>query len=185
MLMEDRAARSAGTRRRILAAARELVRTGAEPPTMGAVAARAGVARLTVYQHFHSHGGLLEAVVASARPAGEPAGEAPSLRMAIESACHRWAADPILFRRLPSTAASDPDAARDLASRLAAEDRLRPGCSLREAEDVIALVTSFPAFDRLHHDGRRSPAAVAEILGRMAASVLASGYSPTNSEPSA
>ena len=33
-----------------------------------------------------------------------------------------------------------------LAERLAASDQLRPGCSLREAEDVIGAITSFPVF---------------------------------------
>ena len=150
------------------------MRAGSEPPTVGAVASRAGVSRLTVYQHFGSHRGLIEAVAASTLPSPPPVGGAPSLRRSIEAACERWASDPFLFRRLPSAAGRDPEAARDLAAALAAEDRLRPGCSLREAEDVISLVTSFPSFDRLHHDGRRSPAAVVDILYRLAASILAS-----------
>ena len=44
--------------------------------------------------------------------------------------------------------------------------------ALKEAEDVIAVLTSFAAFDRLHQDGRRSTAAVIEILMRMAGSIL-------------
>ena len=44
--------------------------------------------------------------------------------------------------------------------------------SLKEAEDVIAVLTSFAAFDRLHQDGRRSTAAVIEILMRMAGSII-------------
>jgi hypothetical protein len=60
-----------------------------------------------------------------------------------------------------------------LAERLAASDELRPGCSIKEAEDVIGALTSFEVFDRLSKDGRRSPAAVAEILGRLASGILA------------
>ena len=60
-----------------------------------------------------------------------------------------------------------------LAERLAAQDSLRPGCSLREAEDVIAVLSSFAAFDRLYHDGRRPVSAVAEVLMRLAAGILA------------
>lgn len=152
-----------------MAAARELVVAGPAEPSMGAVARRAGVSRLTVYQHFGSLAGLLEAVATSSRAKG-PA--APTLRAAVEAACERWATEPGLFRRLPAAAEADPAVARALAERLAAEDRLRPGCSLREAEDVVGLVTSFAAFDHLHHDGRRSAAAVAEILLRMAGSIL-------------
>ena len=59
-----------------------------------------------------------------------------------------------------------------LALRLAADDRLRPGCSIKEAEDVIGIVASFSVFDRLHKGGRRSPAGVAEILMRMASGVM-------------
>jgi hypothetical protein len=51
-------------------------------------------------------------------------------------------------------------------------DELRPGCSIKEAEDVIAALTSFEIFDRLYKDGRRSPAAVAEILARLASGIL-------------
>jgi hypothetical protein len=62
---------------------------------------------------------------------------------------------------------------RQLAERLAANDELRPGCSIKEAEDVIAALTSFAFFDRLYKDGRRSPAVVAEILARLASGILA------------
>lgn len=170
MMATERRARGAATRRAIVAAARDLVVQGRGLPALGAVAARAGVSRLTIYQHFGSHRGLLDAVAAAAREAPEPSGG--SLRATILAACERWAADPGLYRNLPIAADARPDVARDLAARLAAEDLLRPGCSLREAEDVIAVATSFAAFDRLHQDGRRSVAAVGEILHRMAASAL-------------
>ena len=49
---------------------------------------------------------------------------------------------------------------------------MRPGCSLKEAEDVIGALTSFGVFDQLHQDGRRSPASVADILMRLAAAIL-------------
>ena len=145
---------------------------GAAEPTVGVVARRAGVSRLTVYQHFGSLAGLMEAVATSSREAGPAGPAAPTLRAAVEAACERWAGEPALFRRLPAAAEADPAVARALAERLAGEDRLRPGCSLREAEDVIGLVTSFAAFDRIHRDGRRSTGGVAEILLRMAESIL-------------
>jgi len=60
-----------------------------------------------------------------------------------------------------------------LAERLAAADLLRAGCSIKEAEDVVGAVTSFVVFDRLYKDGRRSQAAVVEILMRLASTIVA------------
>jgi hypothetical protein len=38
---------------------------------------------------------------------------------------------------------------------------------------VIGAITSFAVFDRLHKDGRRSQAAVAAILMRLASTIVA------------
>src|SRR5216683_3350668 len=109
------------TRAAVLTAARELVAAGGGSNlSVGAVARRAGVSRLTIYNRFGSRSELLRAV----------------------------------------------------AERLASADQLRPGCSLKEAEDVIGALTSFEVFDRLHLDGRRSSAAVADILMRLAGAIL-------------
>ncbi len=164
------------TRHRILAAARELVAAG-DVPGVGEVAVRAGVSRITVYNHFGSKAGLMrtlsEQAAESTFPAeGEPAPR-EQLRRLLADSCSRWAANPPLFRHLPVRPSPDSPAARALAERLAQSDQLRPGCSIKEAEDVIAALTSFDLFDRLHHDGRRSAGAVAEILLRLAGSVLA------------
>ncbi|HEV2035090.1 MAG TPA: TetR/AcrR family transcriptional regulator [Candidatus Dormibacteraeota bacterium] len=165
----------------ILAAARELLAAGGLPAlSVGAVSSRAGVSRLTVYNRFGSKGGLLTALAGEARRGvvkplapdiGDPRG---LLRQRIAESCALWASDPALFRRLPEEPAveNEPGVDRALAERLAASDQLRPGCSLKEAEDVIGALTSFPTFDRLHKDGRRSPSAVAEILMRLAAAIL-------------
>lgn len=117
-----------------------------------------------MYHHFGSHAGLLEAVAAGAT--GPRAGS--DLKETIAAAVRHWASDPALFRRLPA----EIEPSHELAMALAAADRLRPGCSIKEAEDVLAVITSFAAFDRLHQDGRRSPQAVTEILTRMAGSIL-------------
>jgi len=159
----------------ILAAARELVAEGpASVLSVGAVARRAGVSRITVYNRFGSRAGLLEALV----PAREQSGIAPgdsreALRRHIQRACAAWAANPALYRHLPLTERDDSEANRALAESLAEADTLRPGCSLKEAEDVIAALTSFAVFDRLHKDGRRPAGAVAEILTRLASGILA------------
>jgi AcrR family transcriptional regulator len=135
---------------------------------VGAIAHKAGVSRLSVYHHFGSKAGVLAAVAEAAHSAGRSGGT--DLRSFIAEAVAHWATDPPLFRRL--TKPDSDERPRELAARLAADDRLRPGSSLKEAEDVIAVITSFATFDRLHQDGRRSTAAVTEILMRMAGSIL-------------
>jgi AcrR family transcriptional regulator len=171
------------TRARILAAARRVVAELGPEAGVGKVAELAGVSRITVYNQFGSKARLLEALstdlwsASQAMPAEAGADPAADLRRRIEQACAAWAADPVLHRRLPGHQgeAQLSQADQALAERLATHDRLRPGCSIREAADVIGILTSFPAFDRLHGRGRRSASAVAEILLRMASGVLASG----------
>jgi AcrR family transcriptional regulator len=173
-----RAASSARTRAAILQAAREIVSAeGLSGAKVGAVANRAGVSRLTIYQHFGSRDGLLTTLAAGIRPApsADQAEIRPveRLRRRVAEACAGWAADPTLFRRLPEAAApTSSDADRELALSLAQADLLRPGCSVKEAEDVIGVLTSFGVFDRLHHDGRRSTSAVNEILLDLAGAIL-------------
>jgi AcrR family transcriptional regulator len=172
------------TRARILAAARRLVVEQGPDSSVGKVAELAGVSRITVYNQFGSKARLLEALSADLGPisAGMPAETATDpagdLRRRIEHACAAWAADPLLHRQLlwrlsgHRGDAEQSEAGHALAERLAAHDLLRPGCSIREAEDLIGILTSFPVFDRLHKGGRRSPAAVAEILLRMASGFM-------------
>jgi AcrR family transcriptional regulator len=175
------------TRSSILAAARELVSEHGPESSVGKVAQRAGVSRITIYNQFGSKAGLLEALFAEAGP---PPGAAPGvesvadpaddLRRRIEQACAAWAANPRLYRQLASRAPGEAgllsgDHDHTLAERLAAADRLRPGCSIKEAEDVIGILTSFPVFDRLHKEGRRSASAVSEILLRMASGTVTAG----------
>jgi AcrR family transcriptional regulator len=169
------------TRTAILAAARELVASGEPVLTTGAVAKRAGVSRITVYNQFGSKAGLLRELSAGAHrglsgQAPGPADPRDQLRMRITDSSAHWSSNPALFRRLSQIGDLDIEALGDdraLAERLAAADQLRAGCSIKEAEDVIAAVTSFAVFDRLHKDGRRSQAAVAEILMRLVATILA------------
>jgi AcrR family transcriptional regulator len=162
----------------MLRAARDLLTGGGTAPSVGEIAARAGVSRLSVYHHFGSRQGILDAVAAAA--AGTVTADVltdesavDQLRRRMASSSERWASDPALFRSLPAATVADPDADRALAQRLAEADQLRPGCSLREARDVIGVLTSFATFDRLHQDGRRAAASVAEILMRLAAGILA------------
>ncbi|HEY8797223.1 MAG TPA: helix-turn-helix domain-containing protein [Candidatus Dormibacteraeota bacterium] len=168
------------TRLAILAAARELVASGEPELSTGAVARRAGVSRITVYNQFGSKAGLLRELAVGARSpqgaqAAEPAEPRDQLRKRITDSCAMWSSDPALFRRLPQISNQEvesPNEDRALAERLAAAGLLRPGCSLKEAEDLIGGITSFVVFDRLYKDGRRSQGAVVEILMRLASTIL-------------
>ncbi len=160
----------------ILAAARHLI---AEQPaaavSVASIARRAGVSRITVYNRFGSRAGVLGAL-APPRTAPAPRVEEPheALRAFLHAAAAAWSAHPGLYRHLPAVQDStEPDEVRALAERLAASDALRPGCSLREAEDVIAALSSFAMFDRLYRDGRRPASAVADVLMRLASGILA------------
>jgi AcrR family transcriptional regulator len=158
------------TARSIVAAAGELVREGGRL-SLAAVARKAGVARITVYNRFGSREGLLRALAPRPpQPPAEVQASREALRRHLELACERWAADPALFRNLGRD--EPPEEARRLAEQLAAEDALRPGCSIREAEDVIAALGSFAVFDRLHRDGRRSAPAVADVLMRLTSGIV-------------
>ena len=163
------------TAQSILSAARQLLgeRPAAEV-SVGAIARQAGVSRLTVYARFGSRAALVDALSPTGPPATTMEGDArEALRKHLAASCNTWAASPALFRHLPQTAGTDPKSARRLAERLLAADALRPGCSLREAEDVISALASFPVFDRLYREGRRPPAAITDILLRLAGGILA------------
>jgi AcrR family transcriptional regulator len=171
-----RQARVDKTRASILRAAQEEVAAG-EALSVGRVARRAGVSRITVYNQFGSRSGLLQALSPRVPapglelPAGTNARDL--LERHISAACSAWAAHASLFRHLPRSGHDEGSGLnRQLAERLAASDELRPGCSIKEAEDVIAALTSFEIFDRLYKDGRRTPAAVAEIIARLASGIL-------------
>jgi len=156
------------TYKAVVDAARDLVTELGAAPSVGAIARRAGVSRLTVYARFGSRAALLEALAPFLADHG-----GSDLRDHFERTCSAWAENPALFRHLQADEAGAAGPARRIAEQLAAGDALRPGCSLKEAEDVIAALSSFPVFDRLHKDGRRSPAAVTEILMRLAGAILA------------
>jgi AcrR family transcriptional regulator len=161
------------TARSIVNAARQLVqeRPSAEV-SVAQIARRAGVSRITVYNRFGSRDSLLSSLVAPGTDVASSEGDGrEALRRHLVAVCSRWSAEPTLLRNLPPP--PEDGRARVLAERLAAQDMLRPGCSLREAEDVIAALSSFAMFDRLHHDGRRPATTVAEVLMRLAAGILA------------
>ncbi len=159
-----------GGRRRILDAARELLRVSAAYPgfTVEAVARRADMARGTVYYQFGSKTGLLEAVcddLAEASGMAElasvftsPAPE-QAIRGFITAFAEFWAVDRVVMRRLRALAALDPDvgaviAARDQRRRegltvLVGRLPARTGTQAEQAVQILYALSSFETFDTL------------------------------------
>jgi AcrR family transcriptional regulator len=169
-----RAESAAATRRRILDAGLALLNESAVPAVnVGDVAARAGVARSTVYGTFGSKSGLVSALIDDAL---ERAGFRRLVELAaltdpveaidrsLEQSCRLLEAELTTFRRLSLLAQLDPEAAvsledtnrgrlsaaRSLARRLHRERKLKDGVRVDEAASILWLVTSFPTFDDLY-----------------------------------
>jgi AcrR family transcriptional regulator len=183
------------TKRRVLAAGRELlVDHGGKGFTVDAVAARAGVARMTVYYQFGTKKGLRDALFSdlSARGLvdrfrGSGARSAPfdALAEFIGTLVGFWAADRMVIRRLRSLALLDPaaegnlrasdehrlDAVRHIVRRLT-EQHGRPSQAV--ADDVVLILfslTGFETFDALA-GAARTPEEVATLLIRTAHATL-------------
>jgi AcrR family transcriptional regulator len=161
------------TRRRILdAAVQTLDRSPLGAVKIDEVARIAGVSRSTIYVAFGSRAGLLEALGYQLRQdAGfdrlVEANALPDAREAFRTAARQsarmYAFRPNLARALFTLAAIDPDAVSAvaaiddgrrpgmlaLARRLHRQGHLRPGVSVREAAELLTVVTSFQAFDEL------------------------------------
>lgn len=158
------------SRRRILDAARELLRSAAAYPgfTVDAVARRADVARATVYYQFGSKTGLLEAVCDDLAEAGGMADlprvfttSAPEAAIAgfITAFARFWAADRVVMRRLRALAALDPDVGTVIAAR---DQRRRQGLTVlagrlpastaaaaEQTAQALYALTSFETFDAI------------------------------------
>src|SRR5947209_7852058 len=112
------------TKLRVLSAGRDLlVSHGGKGFTVDAVAARAGVARMTVYYQFGSKQGLRDALfgdiaarglVATLRESHARSEPFDALAEFIGSLAGFWAADRPVIRRLRSLALVDPAAERTL-----------------------------------------------------------------------
>jgi AcrR family transcriptional regulator len=184
-----RAESAAETRRRILEAVIERLRKApAEPVSVEQIAEMAGVARSTIYAIFGSRAGLFDAVAAAVLEGSgyeqlleaqhEPDARA-HLRAGFRSATAMLATDPDVVRALFSMARLDEGAvggavglreerrARGmtrLAKRLGKEKLLRPGVTVKQAEDTLWVLTSFESFDLLHTDRGLPADEIAELL---------------------
>lgn len=187
---------TAETREQILGTVRELLSEGTfHDATVESIAARAEVARSTLYQHFGSRMGLIDALCDGLGGAPEYAAirEALELDDAAASACgvvtasiRFWAAEEHLFRSLYGLAEIDPAARafverqtgerraalRALARRLNREGRLRLGLSEEDAFSLLLLATSFPAYDELRRNATLTSAAVERAAVRLVAVLL-------------
>jgi AcrR family transcriptional regulator len=190
----SRAASTAATRHAVITAARDLL---AEGPwsgfTLEAVAARAGVTRVTVYNQVTSKAGLLDAVLTDlAERAGmdrlltstQEMTPAQARTFVIEQTCRFWHAERSVLRPLFGLAAIDPEIAANLArreqwrtdqfdallSRLALQDRREPQLPRDVVLAGLRAVTSFPTYDALGTIAD-DPVAAAELIGRMVLSL--------------
>jgi len=191
--IEKRRAASDETRARVLDATRQLIMASATPPSIEAVAAKAGVARMTVYYQFGSKVGLLEAlfdglggrhfqtelprIMSQAEPL-------QALDDLIDVFFRFWSAERVVIRRIRSMAALDPafeesihgrDERRRQLLRIVlgrvAEKYGKPiGDAFETAVDILYAVTSFATFDTLGGEtgGGEEPALVVQRLTRLA-----------------
>lgn len=191
-----RAARSTGTRERIVAAVGDLLEEGTfHEATVEEVADRAGVARATLYQHFGSRLALVDAIC-------ETIGESPELRATkgatdledadmatdelVANSVRFWAAHERLLEPLYGVAAVDPAAARLIerqrrdrtgvlarfARRLHREHRLRRGVGERRALALLLVLTSFETYLELRRHAGLAEREVVRTLHGWARSEL-------------
>jgi AcrR family transcriptional regulator len=184
------------TRDRIVAAVREMLGDGSfHEATVEEVAARAGVSRATLYQHFGSRLGLVDAMcdtfdanpaLIAIRDATKGANPVEALRSSIAQTVRFWASEEAVLAPLYGAAAVDP-AAQELVARqrkdrrgefghvirgLARNGSLRPGLPPRHAMATLLVLTSFETFVELRRVGGLSERDAAATLQESAAALL-------------
>jgi AcrR family transcriptional regulator len=192
----QRQAAAEKTRARIVAAARALLAApeGCAGFTVDAVAGRAGVARMTVYNQFGSKGGLLEALFDDLAARGllerlRAAFVQPEPRAALAALIAAfggfWHSDRVVIRRIRGLAALDADfeqavrareerrreALRTIIGRIAERYHQPPPDARDEVINVLHTLTSFDTFDNLA-GATRSPEEVVPLVCRLARTVL-------------
>lgn len=183
-----------GTRARILKAARALLVARHGAFSIEAVARRARVTRVTVYQRFGSRSKLLEALFDDLARQGGMWDLADAFRQSDPQAAlarfvaifaRFWTAHRPIHRRLLALAALDQGLERTLRARqewrrqglrvIVGRLRERSGpaaAATEETIDALFALTAFETFDLLAGP-TRTPAAVAPIVLRIARAVLA------------
>ena len=175
------------TRQRIVAAAAAILGTaeGISGFSLQAVAAKAGVTRLTVYNQFGSRRALLEAVFDEMAVRGGlhripavMAGSDPQagLLQVIAIFCDFWSFGSHALGPLHAAGASDPEFGASVCERnerrrrllsvlvrRMAKDRKLRAKALGDLIDVLFALTSFPFFSQLTAQGRSADAACSLI----------------------
>jgi AcrR family transcriptional regulator len=178
------------TRARILEAAARLMRErGVNGFSMDVLAKEAGVARATVYEHFRSKRAVLDELASAStrtltldsHPAavGEPL---TALRDMLGAVCRHWDENGATVRELRTlVAVTGTDAPidgidlaylRQIVAGLEAAGQLRPRWSTNDAVDALALLTSYPTYERLRGSPRRTPEEVEALLAMLAVSIV-------------
>jgi AcrR family transcriptional regulator len=187
---ERRLAARNATRAKIIEAARTLLTDDNERVfSIDAVAARADVARMTVYYQFKSKAKLLEALfddfaeranMRQMRKVFEEGDPLKSLHLLIDIFCNAWSKEAALLRRLTALAALDPEiqsALRERGSwrREALVELVRRFPKRKTAGDLVTMLhalTSFEMYEALcaQQEARTIPA----LLKRSASALVES-----------
>jgi len=188
--IDKRRAAAEQTRSRILQAARELIMASSVPPSIDAVAAQAGVARMTVYYQFGSKAGLLEALfdelggryfrseLPLVMSQDEPL---QALADLIELFLTFWSAERLVTRRIRGMAALDSEFEESLRGRDERRKLLlrtilsritqkygKPSSEVFEQSvDLLYALTSFATFDAMAGDDGKA-ADVVPLVQRLA-----------------
>src|SRR4051812_22403609 len=168
-----RPTRTTETRARIVAAVHELLEEGTfHESTVEQVADRAGVARATVYQHFGSRLGLVDAIcdtfavnpaLLRLRETVELEDPDAALSETIANCVTFWSSEDAVLSQLYGVVAIDPAAQelvdrqrRDrrgelvrLARHLERHERLRSGLAHERAVAILLMLTSYETFREL------------------------------------
>jgi AcrR family transcriptional regulator len=186
-----RDAAASATRERIVAAAAAILGAadGIRKFSLDAVAKKAGVTRLTVYNQFGSRRALMEAVFDERAASGglyriveamqDPDPQA-ALRRIIGIFCDFWNSDPGTMRLLHAAGASDAEFAESVHERnerrrsvlsavvrRLAESRALPPKALGNLVDALFALTSFAFFWQLTA-GKRTAEAARKMIEEMA-----------------
>jgi AcrR family transcriptional regulator len=178
-----REASASQTRGRIVAAASALLAEGGRQPfSLEAVAQRAGVTRLTVYNHFESKRGVMEAVFDDlTQNAGmfeltavfADSDPRRAVNQLVALFCNFWSARRAMVPKFRAPIVTDDEVAPSVMygggwrrqGLTVLVERLTPASSQRSVDliDVLCALTSFEMFEALSVRNRR-PKAVEALL---------------------
>jgi AcrR family transcriptional regulator len=187
----SRDAAAEATRSRIISAACTLLAGGSKGPfSLEAVARKARVTRLTVYNHFDSKRGLLEAVFDDLAQRGglfelaavfSHADPDQALRLLVSVFCRFWAMHRTMLPNFRAAILADEQIAASLKQRAerrrqalaALVDRMIPEGGQRRADlvDVLFALTAFEMFEALCVRDRSAAAVQALIQAAVESAV--------------